>query len=227
MATFYFGGVETMDVTTANFMLAMALHPDAQRRAQEEIDRVVGSHRLPSFDDRPSLLYVEALYREVQRWRPVFPAGLPHVTISDDEYKGYYIPKGTMVIPNVWAVTRTKEKYPDPDVFKPERFFIGDGTLNDDIVDYSFGFGRRICPGRHMADKTVWLMMSSVLATFDITKARDGSGNEIDIDANAYSDGTTSHPLPFKSSITPRSSQAESLIQNVTATALHNPTRKE
>ncbi|KAM6494414.1 Cytochrome P450, partial [Amanita muscaria] len=68
-----------MDVTTANFMLAMALHPDAQRRAQEEIDRVVGSHRLPSFDDRPSLLYVEALYREVQRWCPVFPAGLPHV----------------------------------------------------------------------------------------------------------------------------------------------------
>ncbi|KAM6494408.1 Cytochrome P450 [Amanita muscaria] len=83
MATFYFGGVETMDVTTANFMLAMALHPDAQRRAQEEIDRVVGSHRLPSFDDRPSLLYVEALYREVQRWRPVSPVSLPHVTRYD------------------------------------------------------------------------------------------------------------------------------------------------
>lgn len=227
MASFYFGGVETMKTAQANFILAMTLHPHVQRKAQEEIDRVVGSHRLPSFEDRNALPYVEALYREVHRWRPVFPAGVPHATINDDVYKGYYIPKGTLLMPNIWAVTRNEEKYLEPDSFNPERFFHADGTLNDDTVSYVFGFGRRVCPGRNMADKAVWLVIVSVLATFNISKARDDNGNEIEVDANAYTDGMTSHPLPFKCSIVPRSSQAKTQIRTVGAAARQNLTREE
>ena len=73
----------------------MALHPNAQKRAQEEIDGIVGRDRLPTMNDRPSLPYVEALYREVLRWRPSGPLSFPHAAVSDDIYKGYYIPKGT------------------------------------------------------------------------------------------------------------------------------------
>ncbi|KIL66931.1 hypothetical protein M378DRAFT_160486 [Amanita muscaria Koide BX008] len=222
MLSFYIGGVETMKATTASFILAMTLHPRAQRKAQEEIDRVLGSRRLPCFEDRASLPYVEALYREVHRWRPVLPAGLPHATTSDDTYKGYYIPKGTIVMPNVWAITRNEDKHPDPELFQPERFFNTDGTLNDETVNYSFGFGRRLCPGRHMADKVVWLMIVSVLATFKISKARDENGDEIDVDANAYGDGVTSHPLPFKCSIVPRTPESESLVHNAAAAARQN-----
>jgi cytochrome P450 len=72
----------------------MAMYPDAQRKAQDEIDRVVGSNRLPSFDDRTSLPYVEALYREVMRWAPPSPLNTAHTTTEDDIYKGYIIPKG-------------------------------------------------------------------------------------------------------------------------------------
>lgn len=72
----------------------MALHPEKQRKAQEEIDRVIGSDRLPTFKDRESLPYVEAIYREMFRWLPPLPLTVPHVVEEDDVYKGYYIPKG-------------------------------------------------------------------------------------------------------------------------------------
>jgi cytochrome P450 len=72
----------------------MAVHPDIQQKAQSEIDTVIGIHRLPEFEDRPSLPFVEALYREVMRWKPVLPLGVPHAAIADDIYNGYFIPKG-------------------------------------------------------------------------------------------------------------------------------------
>lgn len=72
----------------------MALHPDIQKRAQDEIDAVVGTHRLPRFEDRASLPFVEALYREVMRWKPGIPLGVPHSTSAEDIYTGCFIPKG-------------------------------------------------------------------------------------------------------------------------------------
>jgi cytochrome P450 len=72
----------------------MAVHPDVQNKAQIEIDTIVGPHRLPEFEDRPSLPFVEALFREVFRWRPVLPLGVAHATTADDIYNGYFIPKG-------------------------------------------------------------------------------------------------------------------------------------
>jgi len=106
-----------------HFFLAMLVYPDVQKKAQEELDRIVGCDRLPEYEDRASLPYIEALYREVLRWRPVAPLGIPHAITADDIYKGYFIPKGTMVLGNVWAMTHNEAIYPDPDKFKPERFF--------------------------------------------------------------------------------------------------------
>lgn len=83
------------------FFLAMTLYPEVQRKAQEEIDRVVGT-KLPSFDDRANLPYVDAIVKEVLRWHPVAPMGLPHMTTDDDIFNGYLIPKGALVIANIW-----------------------------------------------------------------------------------------------------------------------------
>ena len=82
----------------------MASHPDAQRRAQAEIDAVVGSKRLPTLDDMPLLPYTTALVKECLRWRNVTPLGFPHTVREDDEYKGYHIPGGAIVMGNVWCV---------------------------------------------------------------------------------------------------------------------------
>lgn len=72
----------------------MRQHPDIQQKAKEEITRAIGSDRLPEFSDRPLLPYVEAIYREVMRWMPVLPLGVPHSVLSDDNYEGHLIPKG-------------------------------------------------------------------------------------------------------------------------------------
>ncbi|KAH0578687.1 hypothetical protein H2248_003815 [Termitomyces sp. 'cryptogamus'] len=210
-ATAFIGAADTTVSSAETFIYAMLLNPEAQRKAQDEIDSVVGRKRLPDFSDRPNLPYVEAVYREVMRWHPVAPLGLSHSTSADDVYNGYLIPKGTMVIANIWSMTHDESRYPDPDLFKPERFFDENGDLNTDNVIIAFGFGRRICPGRHMASSTVWLLISSILATFTIRKARDEHGNEIDVDGS-YTSGLISHKIPHPCSITPRSEEVQKLI---------------
>lgn len=84
------------------FFLAMALYPDVQKKAQAEIDEVVGASRLPEFSDRPSLPYTCALVYELLRWHIVTPIGVPHRAVSDDEYNGYLIPAGATILANIW-----------------------------------------------------------------------------------------------------------------------------
>ena len=85
-------------------MAAMASHPQVQRRAQAEIDAIVGPNRLPTLDDKPLLPYTAALIKECLRWRNVTPLGFPHTVREDDEYKGYFIPKGSTILPITWQV---------------------------------------------------------------------------------------------------------------------------
>jgi len=208
----YLAATDTTMSSVSSFLLAMTLHPDVQTKGQEEIDRVVGKDRLPTFDDRPSLPYVEAIYREVMRLHPPLPLGIPHKSIEDDSYLGYHIPKGCVVVPNIWAMNRDEELYTRPDEFIPERFVdteTGPFTAINDIR--AFGFGRRVCVGRYMADNTVWLAIASVLATLTLTKAKDKNGNEIEI-SGEYTDHFFRHPKPYRSSIAPRTPNAEKLI---------------
>ncbi|KAF8147294.1 cytochrome P450 [Mycena galopus ATCC 62051] len=222
-AVAYAAGADTTVSALASFFLAMAVHPDIQRKGQTEIDTFVGTNRLPGFEDRASLPFVEAIYREVLRWRPIAPLGMAHASAVDDIYNGYFIPKGATVMGNIClsrAMTRDESMYPEPERFNPDRFFTADGKLNDDSVVLIFGFldltvrrfGRRICPGRHNADATVWATIVSVLSTFNIAKAKDAAGNEIEIDPT-YSDGFISHPETFACAITPRSDMARNLVQ--------------
>lgn len=80
----------------------MITHPDVQRKAQEELDKVIGRDRLPDFEDKEALPYIDALYKEVLRWHPVLPLGVAHAVTAEDEYKGMRIPKGSLVFPNAW-----------------------------------------------------------------------------------------------------------------------------
>ncbi|KAG2046503.1 cytochrome P450 [Suillus hirtellus] len=146
---------ETSAATLMVFFLAMVLYPEAQKRAQAEIESVVGKERLPTFEDRASLPYIDAVVRETWRWQPVVPLGVPHATSSDDVYDGYFIPKGAIITFNTWGITRDEKRYPDASSFIPERFIDSDGALtSDDPAQYIFGLGRRICPGRYNADSS-------------------------------------------------------------------------
>ncbi|KAF8158963.1 cytochrome P450 [Mycena galopus ATCC 62051] len=231
-AVAYAAAAETTAATLVVFILAMALNPKVVRKAQNEIDAVVGVDTLPGFEHRSSLPYCEAVLREVFRWRPIVPLGVPHATSEDDIYEGYFIPKGrqslyfylfqggnivllgTTVFPNVWAMVHDESVYgPYPDHFNPERFLNPDGQLNADDHILGFGFGRRTCAGRYAADATVWATIVSVLSAFNIAKAKDETGEEIEIQP-ALQDGLISHPEPFKCAITPRNDVAMRLIEN-------------
>ncbi|TFK73304.1 cytochrome P450 [Pluteus cervinus] len=191
-------GVDTTDCALGTLFLALSLHPEVQKRARSEIASVTGMTRLPVFNDRPSLPYVEAICRELRRWRPEAPAGVPRATSQDDIYQGYFIPKGSMIFFNTWGMTHNPDIYPDPEEFKPERFLNTDGSLNDDDCHLTFGFGRRICPGRYLASDIVWLAAVRIIATLELSDPKDpATGESIDLDKHQYSNETLSHPPRF------------------------------
>ncbi|OAX32393.1 cytochrome P450 [Rhizopogon vinicolor AM-OR11-026] len=162
------------------FVLAMVLYPDIQTRAQAEIDSMIGRDRSPTFEDRPSLPYIDAIVRETYRWSPIVPLGLPHATLNADTYNGYFIPKGAIVMTNIWAIARNEKRYPNACHFKPERFIDANGSLtDDDPKEYVFGQGRRVCPGRYTADASIWCAIATIFATLDISSAKDDQGNVI------------------------------------------------
>ncbi|KAH7923969.1 cytochrome P450 [Leucogyrophana mollusca] len=198
------GGTETTGSILLYFVLAMVLHPHVQERARAEIDAAVGKDRLPDFDDQPSLPYIEAIAREIVRWQPIAPLGVAHATTDSDVYEGYYIPKGATIVPNAWAMSRNEALYPNASQFTPERFLDNQGQLLDpESPSFSFGFGRRICPGRHIGEASVWAVIASTLAVFEFSKAKDAQGKDIDF-VPTSSVGLTRHPDPFPCRITPR-----------------------
>ncbi|OKP05847.1 O-methylsterigmatocystin oxidoreductase [Penicillium subrubescens] len=191
----YTGGADTTVSSIETFFLAMTLFPGVQRKAQEEIDQVLGG-RLPTVADRGKLPYADAIVKEALRWHPVAPMGIPHVSVEDDLLNGFYIPKGSLIMPNIWALTHDSEVYHDPMVFKPERFLGIDGREPEmDPHAVVFGFGRRVCP------------------VSNVDKACE-DGKEVEVKPE-FQAGVISHPVPWKFNVTTRSPAHEALILTV------------
>lgn len=137
---------------------------------------------------------------------------IPHKLVQDDVYNGYSLPKGALVIPNVWGMLHDPAVYTEPHTFRPERFIAQEGKPAEPNPRLCFfGFGRRICPGRELADVSVWIETAVILATLSITKARDVNGEEITPNAR-FTEGTIVHPEPFKCDIRPRSTHVDALV---------------
>ncbi|KAI1380247.1 putative cytochrome P450 oxidoreductase OrdA-like protein [Hypoxylon crocopeplum] len=208
------GGADTTVSSMMCFFLAMTIFPDAQRQAQEEIDRVVGQDRLPNMADRDNLPYIEATVKEVLRWHPVAPIALPHLTTEEDIFEGYYIPKGAIIVPNFWAFTHDPNIYHDPMTFKPERYLgTGGREPEPDPRVFAFGFGRRVCAGSVFAENSLYLSIVQSLAVFNIKKFVE-NGREVDPHME-FSPGIISHPRPFKNLVEPRSPHHENLIRSL------------
>ncbi|KAK7032333.1 hypothetical protein VNI00_013292 [Paramarasmius palmivorus] len=212
-AVAYLAGSDTTVSVVLTFVLAMVSHPEVQARAQAEIDSVVGSERLPDFSDRDKLPYVEAILAETLRWHPTVPLSVPHRCITDDVYNGYYIPAGATIVGNVWSIMYDETLYPEPSAFRPERFVKEEGKeLPPHPERFAFGFGRRVCPGKSLADNSAWILIAYLLSTFDMKKALDQDGQEVDPEVE-YNDGLVSHPSHFQCRFIPRSEKATELIR--------------
>ncbi|KAG8157595.1 hypothetical protein KVR01_012637 [Diaporthe batatas] len=191
-------GSETTATTLNNWMLAMTCFPEALKKAQAEVDSVVGSERLPTFSDEPNLPYVRAMIKEVMRWRPVNKFGMFHATSEDDWYEGYFIPKGTTApLPAANYVN-----CPDP----------------YDRDHFTYGAGRRVCPGIHVAERSLFINIARVIWGFDIGKRRSATGEEIEPTTKMVP-GFLSVPLPFECTIKPRSMRQAQKIRDEFAKA--------
>ncbi|KIY64740.1 cytochrome P450 [Cylindrobasidium torrendii FP15055 ss-10] len=179
-ASLYSGGAETTPSALNSFFLAMTLYPDVQAKAQAEIDAAISSDVLPRISDRRDLPYVSALVKELWRWNPSVPLGLPHVASEDDMYMGHFIEKGSVVWANIWSIMHEETLFPDPSAFKPERFLSETPRSAEacEAIESSFGFGRRICPGMFLAQDSVFLAVATILRIFAISTMTDPTTNE-------------------------------------------------
>jgi len=229
--TLYTGSTDASHIM-AWWMLAMLAYPETQARAQSELDKVVGRARLPTFADYPHLPYIRAMVKEVLRWAPMVPLVAPHVSTEDDWYEGMFIPKGTMCIPNVWHMHRDPEFYgEDAAHFSPARYLrVGDDGGYTDIPipggpataaslageqgHLSYGFGRRKCIGRHVANNSLFIGISVILWAAKIERKKDtSSGEALPLDVDGFKDhGLIVAPVPFECEIVPRFPEASGLL---------------
>ncbi|KAF7366793.1 Cytochrome P450 [Mycena sanguinolenta] len=233
-AVMYATGADTILASTLTFILAMLHAPQVQKIAQEELDRVVGTDRLPTYANREELPYINAIVKESLRWELVIPLGVPHRAMEDDvssgfsvcafslpedyflkTYNGYFIPKGTTIIANQWGISHDEQVFSDPFAFRPERFLDKESPLPDPST-IAFGWGRRICPGRFLAENSLWLHVATILACFNITPVVGDDGKPI-IPPREYTSGMASRPLPFQCRIDPRNDAAVELIKQSVA----------
>ena len=182
-------GAETTATTLLWWVLAMITHPEAQTRAQDELDLVVGRFRPPTFADAPNLPYIQAMVKESLRWRPALPLSVPHSTIEDDWYEGMFIPKGTICMANLWQCNHDPAFYGDDAAdFNPGRFLNEHGGLipgpmeTRDDGHSTFGFGRRACVGKHAANESLFISIATILWAVRLECPRDENGKEVALD---------------------------------------------
>ncbi|KAG8695405.1 hypothetical protein FRC08_007853 [Ceratobasidium sp. 394] len=170
-AGIFSGGTSTSVGVIATFLIMTTLYPEMAKKAQAELDAVTGRARLPNLDDADHMPYYNALLQEVVRTFPSVPLGLPHSATEDIHFCGYLIPKGATIYGNIWGMLHDPEQYESPMDFNPDRFLKS--TPEPDPRKYIFGFGRRVCPGSHVANNGIWIICAAILAIFD-TQPEEG-----------------------------------------------------
>ncbi|KAI6780605.1 cytochrome P450 [Emericellopsis cladophorae] len=207
-------GLDTSTVALDWFIVAWVTSGSTWvSKAQKLLDEVVGKDRMPTFDDRPKLAFIDAIVSETLRWRPVAAGGVPHFTKTEDSYMDYRIPANSIVLPNSFAICRDESVFgANPNSFDPERWMTGDTTqpptvdacgLNTsdlkDLPQTGFGYGRRICAGRIIARNHLFIEMARMLWAFDVEAGiREDTGERYVVDDMDCTEGFVTLPKPFR-----------------------------
>ncbi|KAG9157491.1 hypothetical protein Leryth_010323 [Lithospermum erythrorhizon] len=175
-------GMDTTAVIAEWAMAELLRHPRVMKKAQEELDRVIGNGRFMTEGDFPNLPYLQAMTKEALRLHPSTPLMLPHRASTNVKVGGYDIPKDTILHVNVWAIGRDPAVWKDPLEFRPERFLEEDiDVKGSDFRVLPFGAGRRICPGAQLGINMVTSMLGHFLHHFDWSPPPGVKPEEIDL----------------------------------------------
>ncbi|XP_069346733.1 cytochrome P450 2D17-like isoform X3 [Eulemur rufifrons] len=169
VAELFSAGMVTTSTTLAWALLLMILHPDVQRRVQQEIDEVIGKVRRPEMGDQAHMPFTTAVIHEVQRFADIVPLGLPHMTSRDIEVQGFLIPKGTTLFTNLSSVLKDEAVWEKPFRFHPEHFLDAQGRFVKPEAFMPFSAGRRTCLGEPLARMELFLFFTSLLQRFSFS----------------------------------------------------------
>ncbi|XP_071790276.1 cytochrome P450 2C1-like [Asterias amurensis] len=194
LADLFGAGTDTTETVIDWFLKMMIKRPDVQEKLQQEMDDVVGRHRLPQWSDRSKLHYMQATLNEVLRYTSAGPFGVPHSPIEDTEFRGYYIPKEAVVIANIHAVLYNPDVFPEPDVFRPSRFLDAEGKFFKHEHMIQFGIGRRGCIGEQLAQMELFTFITHIFHQFTLT-APDGNPENVSLASHL---GLSKNALPYE-----------------------------
>lgn len=208
-------GSDTTAIALMNCLLGLLNHPDAMRKGQHAVDTVCNGTRMPTFEDVQQMPYVRQIVKETLRWRPPILMGIPHVNLAEDKVGEFTIPAGSVVVGNIWYINHDPELFGDPESFDPDRYNGFTKTACEYSTErdahkrdhFTFGWGRRICPGIPVAEASLNLLTARILWAFDVLPARDAAGNDIQVDCDPrthYHSNVVGTPRPFPIRPVPR-----------------------
>ncbi|XP_031241665.1 cytochrome P450 2B19 isoform X2 [Mastomys coucha] len=190
----FFAGTETTSTTLRYSFLIMLKYPHVAEKVQEEIDQVIGSHRLPTLDDRTKMPYTDAVIHEIQRFTDLAPIGLPHRVTKDTLFRGYLLPKNTEVYPILSSALHDPRYFEQPDTFNPEHFLDANGALKKSEAFLPFSTGKRMCLGEGIARNELFLFFTTILQNFSL--ASPVAPENIDLTSN--NSGAAKTPPPYQ-----------------------------